>query len=169
MNGCLREFSAADISMPMTNPAPTIRDATPADIPFLVASNVAMARETEDKILDPATLERGVAAVFDNPAHGFYLVAERAGTPVACLMVTFEWSDWRNGQWWWIQSVYVTPNARREGAFRALYAEVERRARAERHVVGLRLYVEKQNARAQATYRALGMNMAPYDLLERSF
>lgn len=153
----------------MKNPTHTIRDAYPADIPFLVASNAAMARETEDKALDPATLERGVAAVFDNPARGFYLIAERAGTPVACLMVTYEWSDWRNGNWWWIQSVYVLPAARRQGAFRALYAEVETRARATRNVVGLRLYVEKHNAHAQATYRALGMNMAPYDLLERSF
>lgn len=153
----------------MKNPTHTIRDAYPADIPFLVASNAAMARETEDKTLDPATLERGVTAVLNDPARGFYLIAERAGTPVACLMITYEWSDWRNGNWWWIQSVYVLPAARRQGAFRALYAEVERRARAASNVAGLRLYVEKQNAHAQATYRALGMNMAPYDLLERSF
>jgi GNAT superfamily N-acetyltransferase len=146
-----------------------IRDATTTDIPFLVASNAAMAHETEGKALDLSTLERGVTAVFDDPARGYYLVAERAGSPVACLMITFEWSDWRDGSWWWIQSVYVVPEARREGAFRALYAEVEQRAREVRDVIGLRLYVEKHNAHAQATYLTLGMDMASYDLLERSF
>lgn len=146
-----------------------VREAARADIPFLVASNAAMARETEDKALDPDTLTRGVTAVFEHPARGFYLIAERNGKAVACLMVTREWSDWRGGDWWWIQSVYVTAAARRSGAFRALYNEVERRARDLVEVIGLRLYVEKQNSAAKATYASLGMQATHYDLLECEF
>lgn len=147
---------------------PTIRPATRTDVPFLVAGNAAMARETEGKALDRDVLKRGVDAVFADPRRGFYLVAEHAGEAVGCLLVTFEWSDWRNGDWWWIQSVYVSPAQRRHGVFRALYAETERRARAA-GTVGLRLYVERDNARAQATYRALGMEEEPYRMLRRGF
>lgn len=147
----------------------TIRDATPADAPFLVDANAAMALETEHKTLDRNVLERGVAAVFERPARGFYLIAEHAGERLGGLLVTYEWSDWRNGDWWWIQSVYVLPSARRGGVFRALYGEVERRARAARGVVGLRLYVERDNRRAQATYIALGMADARYRVLEAAF
>lgn len=147
----------------------TIRDATPADVGFLVDANAAMALETEGKRLDRDVLARGVAGVFADPARGFYLVAERAGRVVGGLLVTREWSDWRNGDWWWIQSVYVMPDARRSGVFRALHAEVERRARAMPGVVGLRLYVEDANINAQATYAALGMVDARYRLLEQGF
>ena len=147
---------------------PTIRTAAPTDIPFLVAGNAAMARETEGRELDRSVLARGVEAVFADPRRGFYLVAEDAGETSGCLLVTFEWSDWRNGDWWWIQSVYVAPPHRRRGVFRALYAETERRARAA-GAVGLRLYVERDNARAQATYGALGMEEEPYRMLRRGF
>lgn len=143
-----------------------IRDAMRADIPHLVRWNAAMARETEGKTLDPAVLTRGVTRVFDEPARGFYLVAERNGEPVGCLLVTHEWSDWRDGDFWWIQSVYVAMPARRGGVFRALYAEVERRARVRGDVCGLRLYVETENARAQATYRGLGMQRCHYYMYE---
>jgi ribosomal protein S18 acetylase RimI-like enzyme len=136
---------------------------------FIAESNAAMALETEHKQLDLALLMRGVAAVFDDPRRGFYLIAERAGVAVACLLVTREWSDWRNGDWWWIQSVYVSTTARRCGVFSALYAEVERRTRETPGVVGLRLYVEYENASAQATYVALGMRDAGYRLLETEF
>ncbi|HEX5352990.1 MAG TPA: GNAT family N-acetyltransferase [Rhodanobacteraceae bacterium] len=146
----------------------TIRPAIVADVPFLVDCNVAMARETERKTLDQEVLTRGTRAVFDDPRCGFYLVAERDGKPAGCLLVTREWSDWRNGDWWWFQSVYVMPEARRGGVFRALYAEVERRARAA-GAVGLRLYVERENARAQQTYRSLGMEEEPYRMLRRGF
>ena len=152
----------------MTSPC-TIRDATRAVIGFLVEANAGLALETEGKRLDREVLARGVAGVFADPARGFYLVAERDGAAVGGLLVTREWSDWRDGDWWWIQSVYVVPSARRTGVFRHLHAEVERRARATPGVVGLRLYVEDGNANAQATYAALGLRDAHYRLLEAAF
>ena len=142
-----------------------IRSATAADVPDLVRWNAAMARETEAKSLDHDVLTAGVVAVLAEPRRGFYLVAERAGVAVGGLMVTFEWSDWRNGDFWWIQSVYVVPAARRRGVFRALHAAVEERAR-EAGAVGLRLYVETENARAQATYEGLGMERCHYFMYE---
>ena len=146
-----------------------IRSATPTDIPRLVAWNAAMARETEHKTLDREVLARGTRAVFDDPRRGFYLIAERGGAPAGCLLITLEWSDWRNGDWWWLQSVFVAPEHRRHGVFRALHAEVERRARVAEHVVGLRLYVERDNVRAQRTYRSLGMAEERYAMFARSF
>jgi GNAT superfamily N-acetyltransferase len=145
-----------------------IRTACRADIPALVEWNAAMARETEGKTLDHALLARGVAAVLEEPRRGFYLVAETGGAALGGLLVTYEWSDWRNGDFWWIQSVYVTPAARRGGVFRALHAEVERRARAAA-AVGLRLYVETANVRAQTTYEPLGMQRCHYLMYERAF
>ena len=145
-----------------------VRAATPDDIPFLVECNMAMALETEHKTLDRAVLTRGTHAVFDDPRRGFYLIAEREGGPAGCLLVTFEWSDWRDGDWWWFQSVYVTKAARRGGVFRALYADVESRARAA-GAVGLRLYVERDNDRAQRTYASLGMEEEAYRMLRRAF
>jgi len=146
-----------------------IRPAQRADIPFLAAANAAMAWQTEGKRLDPERLARGVAAVFDAPQRGFYRIAEEDGVALGCLLVTREWSDWRDGDWWWIQSVYVQPAARRRGVFRALYADVEAAARAAGDVVGLRLYVECENERAQRTYAALGMAETHYRLYEREF
>lgn len=148
---------------------PLIRPARVDDIEALVAFNQAMAMETEHKQLDATRLRAGVAAVFADPARGFYLVVEADGRVVACLMVTFEWSDWRNGNWWWIQSVYVDAQARRSGVFSALYREVEARARAAGDVVGLRLYVEQENDRAQATYLRLGMQRSHYQQFETEF
>ena len=150
-------------------PSIEIRAASEADIPFLVDCNAAMALETEHKMLDRMVLTHGTRAVFEEPRRGFYRIAERAGEAVGSLMVTYEWSDWRNGDWWWIQSVYVTPAARRRGVFSALYADVERQARATPGVVGLRLYVENENSPAQATYAALGMSDAGYRLLQAGF
>src|SRR5512146_2642080 len=128
----------------------TIRDAQIDDATFLAAGNVAMALESEHKRLDPATVARGVQAVLDDSSRGRYFVAERDGRPVGQLMVTYEWSDWRNGNFWWIQSVYVLPEARRLGVFRRLFAHLERLAKADATVCGIRLYVERENARAQA-------------------
>ena len=147
----------------------TIRTATHADVDFLVDCNAAMARETEHKILDRALLTHGTQAIFSEPRRGFYRIAERGGVRVGCLLVTFEWSDWRNGDWWWIQSVYVALDARRSGVFSALYADVEQHARSTSGVVGLRLYVENENAAAQATYATLGMRDSGYRLLEAPF
>ena len=147
----------------------SIRGACSTDVEFLVDCNAAMARETEHKTLDRELLTRGTQAVLAEPRRGFYRIAERGRVAVGCLLVTFEWSDWRNGDWWWIQSVYVTGDARRSGVFRALYADTEQRARSAPGVVGLRLYVENENSAAQATYAALGMRDAGYRLLEASF
>lgn len=141
-----------------------VRDATRDDIGTLVDFNAAMAKETEAKTLRPDVLRAGVTAVFDEPRRGFYRVAEIDGRVAGCLMITYEWSDWRNGDWWWIQSVYVHPDFRRHGVFRALYAHVDAAARALPGVVGLRLYVEKENKRAQQTYASLGMHETEYDM-----
>lgn len=142
-----------------------IRPAVREDLPHLVEWNAAMAMETESRALDREVLARGVAAVFDEPRRGFYLVAERDGHALGSLLVTYEWSDWRNGDFWWIQSVYVVAEARRGGVFRALYDEVARRAGVA-GAVGVRLYVEWDNARAQRTYEGLGMQRCHYHMYE---
>lgn len=142
-----------------------IRDAGFADATFIAAANAAMARETEGHALDPDLLRSGVDAVFEQPSRGFYLIAEAAGRPVGCLLVTFEWSDWRNRDWWWLQSVYVVAEARRRGVFRLLHEEVVRRADAA-GAAGLRLYVDADNEVAMSTYRSLGMAAARYRMFE---
>jgi GNAT superfamily N-acetyltransferase len=146
-----------------------IRNATRADVAFLADCNMAMAYESEKKRLDRDVLTRGIVAVFDHPERGFYVVAEHDAKPVGSLLITHEWSDWRNGGWWWIQSVYVLPEARRRGVFSAMYREVDSRARASEGVIGLRLYVEKENTGAQATYAALGMEPAYYSLYQKAY
>jgi ribosomal protein S18 acetylase RimI-like enzyme len=143
-----------------------IRPALRSDITSLVTWNAALAWETEAKQLDTTVLERGVTAVFDEPRRGFYLVAEAGGVAVGCLLITYEWSDWRCGDFWWIQSVYVAASARRGWVFRALYAEASRRAQAAQ-AVGLRLYVETENQRAQNTYEGLGMERCHYFMYEQ--
>jgi GNAT superfamily N-acetyltransferase len=145
----------------------TYRDALPADRDAIVDFQIAMARETEGVELDRDVCSRGVAAVFADPSLGRYFVAESEGRVAASLLITYEWSDWRNGQWWWLQSVYVQEEFRRYGVFRALYAEVERRVRATPDAIGLRLYVERDNRRAQATYATLGMHETDYRLYEK--
>ena len=129
-----------------------------------------MAMETEHKRLDPDTVRQGVRAVLEEPARGCYFIAERdPGEPVGTLMLTHEWSDWRNGNWWWIQSVYVDPAHRRSGVYRALYDHVHALAQATPDVCGLRLYVERENANAQRTYESLGMSDAGYAIYEAEF
>ena len=145
---------------------PAIRRATVDDAETLARFNEAMAEETEDKPLDPDTVRAGVRAVFDTPEQAFYLVAERDGEVLGSLMITTEWSDWRNADFWWIQSVYVHPSARRTGIYTALHREVRRRAQEADEVCGLRLYVEQDNAAAQAAYEELGMGEPPYRMYE---
>ena len=144
-----------------------IRLAEKADIDALVGFNRAMALETEGKNLEADVLRPGVAAVFDDANKGFYVVADIDGTVTGGLLVTFEWSDWRNKWFWWIQSVYVREDFRRRGVFRLLYEHVAAQARARGDVVGLRLYVERENHRAQTTYDRLGMGPTGYLVLER--
>jgi GNAT superfamily N-acetyltransferase len=149
--------------------APSVRAARRDDLDTLVEFNAAMALETESKILPLSDLRRGVAAVFEQPQRGFYCVAEVDGRIAGCLMITYEWSDWRNGEWWWLQSVYVHPTHRRGGVFAALYAEVERRALSAPGVIGVRLYVELENAKAQRVYESLGMERTHYAMYEKLF
>jgi ribosomal protein S18 acetylase RimI-like enzyme len=144
----------------------TIRPATIDDADALASYNSAMAEETEGRSLDPDLIGPGVRALLGDDAKGRYWVAEGDGHVVGQLMVTYEWSDWRNGTIWWIQSVYVHPDWRRTGVFSALYRHVESLARQAPQVIGLRLYVEENNQRAQQTYEALGMVDPRYLVME---
>lgn len=142
-----------------------IRHALENDIDVVVKFNLALALETEDIRLDAAILREGVRSILSDASKGTYFLAENAGAIVGQAMVTFEWSDWRNANWWWLQSVYVAPSARRHGVFRHLYQDIQKRA-ADAGAYGLRLYVERENARAQQTYLSLGMKSAPYLMLQ---
>lgn len=143
----------------------TIRAAVPEDAEFLVQSNARLALESENLSLDMDRLRDGVHAMFDDPARGFYLIAEIDGMRAGQMMITYEWSDWRNGMFWWIQSVYTVPEMRRRGVFRALYAHTEELAR-KIAVCGLRLYVDAHNRAAQEVYRRCGMKKTAYHVLE---
>ena len=160
------------------HPTLRIRDADADDRVLLTQWASAMAWETEHKRLDPATLAAGIAAGLEDPARARYFIAmsevalagrETIAEAVGTLMLTREWSDWRNGDWWWIQSVYVPAARRRQGVFAALYRHAEALARATPGVVGLRLYVERDNENAQRTYVALGMVDAGYRIFESGF
>ena len=142
-----------------------IRRAAADDETILVRYNAALALESEGKTLDEAILRAGVRAALADPAKGFYVLAERDGDIVGQTGVTFEWSDWRNGWYWWIQSVFVREDARRQGVFTAIYRHLEGEALADPSVIGIRLYVENENARAQATYQALGLADENYILM----
>jgi GNAT superfamily N-acetyltransferase len=144
----------------------TVRAAALEDVEFLVDGNARMALETENLVLDAQRLRAGVQAVFADAARGFYLIAEVDGERAGQMMITYEWSDWRNGVFWWIQSVYTVPEKRGRGAFKALYAAVERMARERGGVCGLRLYVESHNEAAQAAYRRCGMSETVYRMFE---
>ena len=143
---------------------PRIAGAT--DAATLAVFNRAMALETEAKSLVMGELLPAVEAVLRDPHHGFYVVADTEREIAGALLVTYEWSDWRNGRFWWIQSVYVRPGYRRRGIYRLLHEFVRDRARSAGNVVGLRLYVERENAAALRTYAALGMEETPYRIYE---
>jgi ribosomal protein S18 acetylase RimI-like enzyme len=145
----------------------TVRTAVAADAPVIVEFNQRLASETESKTLDPAVVSAGVAAGLADPDKAAYYVAEEDGVVVGLLMVTREWSDWRNGWLWWIQSVYVRAAARRRGVFRSLYDHVYRMASADPAVIGLRLYMEENNHTAARTYRGVGMEPAGYVVFQR--
>ena len=136
------------------------------DVATLAVFNLRMAFETEQLRLNPTTLERGVHAVFEQPTRGTYYVAEIGGAVVGCVLVTHEWSDWRNGDIWWLQSVYVDIEHRRLGVFKAMYAHVEALAR-EADAIALRLYLERHNTRARETYASLGFERTEYDVMHR--
>ena len=143
-----------------------VRKAELRDAPQIAAFNAAMALETEHKRLLPERIGAGVRRLLGDPSLGFYAVAERGGEVIGCLLVTNEWSDWRNGLFWWIQSVYVEPGSRRQGVYRGLYDFIRELARADPGICGFRLYVEKDNRAAQKTYRSLGMAETDYLIYE---
>lgn len=150
----------------MSAPAPRIRAARSAEADLLIDFQARLARETEGLDLDPQALGRGVRAVFDDPSLGEYWVAELDRQVAGCMLVTREWSDWRNGTVLWIQSVYVLPAARRRGVFRALYDHLRQRVEATPDLRGIRLYVEQGNHAARLTYERLGMDRDHYQLYE---
>ena len=144
-----------------------ISNAIPDDAETIAQYNIAMAKETEDKDLDPDIVLEGARALFDNPEYGFYVVAEADDKVVGTLMITYEWSDWRNGMFWWIQSVYVHPDYRRKGVFTSLFEHVKTEAEKEGNVCYIRLYVENENHNAQKTYAQLGMKESVYKIFEQ--
>jgi len=143
----------------------TIRKASPDDATAIIDFQQKMAWETEQMNLVPEIITRGVYAVFENPARGQYYVADNDGNVMASLLITYEWSDWRNAKVWWFQSVYVLPDFRRKGIFRSMYVFIRDEAE-KQGIAGLRLYVELNNTKAQATYEALGMSGAHYKMYE---
>ena len=146
-----------------------IRTANAADAQTIAEFNAAMALESESVVLDLDVVTAGVAAALADPGKAFYLLSEVAGEPAGQLMVTYEWSDWRNGWIWWIQSVYVKPEHRRRGVYSGLYHRLEELAAHEGNVRGIRLYVMRENAPAKRTYESLGMHHSEYDLYEIEF
>ena len=152
----------------MANGQIRVRTATGDHIETLVDYQIAMASETEGLTLDRGLLRDGIAAVLSTQDKGFYLVAEVDGQVVAGLLVTYEWSDWRNGFFWWIQSVYVDHQWRRKGVYTAMHNRVLELARSE-DVRGVRLYVERTNLAAKLTYENLGMALSHYDMFEVDF
>jgi ribosomal protein S18 acetylase RimI-like enzyme len=144
----------------------TIRKAERRDAADIARFNSAMALETEGKVLLPERVNPGVVRLLDDPSLGFYVVAEQAGSVVGSLMITNEWSDWRNGLFWWIQSVYVEADWRRRGVYRRMYDRIRELAQADPAICGFRLYVEKENAVAQRTYAGLGMEPTDYLMYE---
>ena len=146
-----------------------VRRAAKKDLPVITRFNMALAKETEGRALQRARLARGIKRLLIDPSKGFYLLAEVGGRVVGQLMLTVEWSDWRCGTFWWVQSVYVEKDFRRRGVFAELYRDVETAARNNRSVCGLRLYVEQSNRHAQKIYSRLGMKRTSYRLFETDF
>ena len=154
----------------MTSANIAIRNATSGDMDAIVSFQLKMALESEGKQLEVDLLRKGVASVFESGGEkGFYLIADVDRKPVGSLLVTFEWSDWRNATFWWIQSVYVDSSKRRTGVYRAMHEHVYKIALASDDVCGIRLYVDRENRVAQQTYTSLGMAFSHYDLREIDF
>lgn len=143
----------------------TVRKAIPNDAPSIIDFQLKMARETENIRLLPEIVEKGVSAVFSDPSKGQYYVAVSDDIVIASLLITYEWSDWRNCNVWWFQSVFVIPEFRRQGIFRRMYNHILQLA-GEQDIAGLRLYVETKNKSAQKTYEALGMSSEHYAFYE---
>ena len=143
-----------------------IRQARLSDAPAIVNANLCLARETENRQLDAGRVASGVQALLREPARGAYFVAESGGTFAGQLLVTYEWSDWRNGNLWWLQSVYVHPDFRRQGVFRRLFHYLQTLAAVQPEVAGLRLYMHSENRTARCAYEGLGMSRTQYEVFE---
>ena len=146
-----------------------IRQGTTSDINRIAEFQQALAQESEGKTLDDDLLLKGIQKIFQDEGRGFYLIAESGDQVVGALMITYEWSDWRNANFWWIQSVYVDNKWRRQGVYRALHDYVDDIARSRNDICGIRLYVERNNTVAQQTYNSLGMSQSHYHLYEIDF
>ena len=146
-----------------------IRSAELFDAEIIAGFNCRLAAETEDRKLDPDLVLKGVYGMLEFPERGKYFVAELDGKAIGQTLITYEWSDWRNGNFWWIQSVYVAPDFRKKGVFRELYEHIKVAAETRRDVCGMRLYVEVENEKARNAYERLGMNSTPYRLYEMEF
>jgi GNAT superfamily N-acetyltransferase len=149
-----------------------IRQATDTDLESLVAFSMAMALETEGRRLDETRLREGTRSLLTSPAYGFFMVAETRDLDphlIGQLMITYEWSDWRNGVFWWIQSVYVDPAWRRRGVFRRMHGTVVSQAKANPKVCGIRLYVEQENRTAETVYQRVGLAQSAYKVYEKDF
>ncbi len=147
----------------------TIRLAEPTDRELIIAGNQKMALETESRTLDELTVTKGVDTVFADPTKGQYYIAEVDGKPAGQLMITTEWSDWRNRDFWWIQSVYILPEFRRNGVYSAMHRKIRELAQENGSVCGIRLYVDEDNIRAQKTYHSQGMIQARYLMFEEDW
>lgn len=144
-----------------------VRPAVAADAATVIEFNRLLALESEGKTLDSARLQRGVRQALADDSKGRYFLAVLDERIIGQLGVTLEWSDWRNGWFWWIQSVYVQPEARRRGVFRSLFQHVQRAAKEDPQAIGIRLYVEQENVAAQKTYQAMGLELTTYQVMER--
>lgn len=150
-----------------------IRAANLDDVESIITFSAAMALETENRHLDVTRLREGTLSLLNTPSYGFFMVAEigdgEQRTLIGQLMITYEWSDWRNGVFWWIQSVYVDPAWRRRGVFRRIHEAVVSQAKADVKVCGLRLYVEQDNHTAEAVYQRVGLKRSVYKVYEEDF
>lgn len=144
----------------------TVRQAQPREAELIAAFQIAMAKETENETLNPSVIKKGVKAVFSDPGKGCYYLAEANGEVIACMLTTYEWSDWRNGTFIWLQSVYVIPEWRGKGVFRRMYDYVKDMVKTSENLKGLRLYVFHTNQKAQGVYHAIGMEDKNYRMFE---
>lgn len=145
----------------------TIRTANRDDAAQILEYQLMLAHETETVALDKLVVSKGIKAVFDDPGKGTYYVAQQKEQVIGCCLITFEWSEWRNGTVWWLQSVYVDIRHRRNGVFKKMYEHLTKTIAQNPTILGLRLYVDKSNLRAQKVYGTLGMNGEHYTVYER--
>jgi ribosomal protein S18 acetylase RimI-like enzyme len=144
----------------------SIRPAKFEEIDIIADFQIRLAHETENIALDQDILSSGVKTLLKDPAKGIYYVAELDGKVIGCFLITYEWSDWRNGTIWWLQSVYVMPPYRRQGVFKEMYDHIIGSISGDPAITGLRLYVDKSNSRAQSVYQSMGMNGDHYTVFE---